>query len=144
MHIRKENQDKYGVTLIELVAVVIIISILAAMSLPTFFKTRERGLDKVAIATLNLLKAAEIAQFEATGNYWPKTGIIISDLGAINSNLSLYLVADGAWNYRVTGPVLPGIKFGTYAERAAGFWGGSRFWYLTDSMVNATCTGNCL
>jgi prepilin-type N-terminal cleavage/methylation domain-containing protein len=86
-----------GFNLVELIIVVIVIGVLAAIAMPSFRVTQERTYDNEAKANLKLIQAAEkIYRMENTV-YWPDNTI-----GGINSNLRLSLPAGAGrtWNYR--------------------------------------------
>jgi len=84
-------------TLTELLIVVVIIGVLAALALPGFGVTKERVLDREAKATLSLLQAAEKIYRMEEGGYYSST-----DIGNINTNLRLNIPASGlSWGYGV-------------------------------------------
>jgi type II secretory pathway pseudopilin PulG len=96
----------------ELLIVIIVIGILAAIALPNFTPMREKTIEKEAVATLQLLQAAEKIYRMEAGDYYPFFGgggpSAISDHSQINANLKLMLPLAGPWGYRVkntgTGP----------------------------------------
>jgi len=63
------KKDK-GFTLVELLIVVVIVGILAALGLPQFTKAREHAMGKEAIVNLKLIAAAEkIYRMEASAYF---------------------------------------------------------------------------
>ncbi len=58
-----------GFTLIELLIVLSIVSILLRVSLPAFDAVRRDAVASKAVGDFNVVRAAAIAQFEATGSY---------------------------------------------------------------------------
>lgn len=118
-------QKNKGFTLIEILIVVIIIGILAAIALPNFSKSKEGALDKEAIANLKLIQAAEKIYQMETNNYYPSSGSQ-SDIATINDNLKLVLPAGSSrsWNYQV---------WSTGCGRATRNGGDGRSWYLAIS-----------
>jgi len=65
----KSIYPKTGVTLIELLIVVIIIGILASISLPVMTKTIEKAKTCEVVANLNLIRAAEKSYFLENGEF---------------------------------------------------------------------------
>lgn len=84
-------------TLLEMLAIIIIIGILAAIALPNFAPVREKVLDKEANASLKLIQAAEKIYRLETDFYYPYSGTDTS-ITNINSNLKLNLSED-KWDY---------------------------------------------
>jgi len=90
-------------SLIELIVVIIILGILAAISIPAFQKTQERAFDNDAKASLKLIQSAEKIYRLETGFYYPP-GSTDGNHSTINTNLRLSLpVTTSKWNYTVDG-----------------------------------------
>ncbi len=85
-----------GFTLIELIVVVIIIGILSTLALPAFSTTKQKALDKEAIANLKLIQAAEKIYRMETNAYYQTDG----NLTNTNNNLKLSL-SERNWAYAV-------------------------------------------
>ncbi len=88
-----------GFTLIELIIVVIIIGILSTLALPAFSTTKQKALDKEAIANLKLIQAAEKIYRMETNAYYAADS---ANLAATNDNLRLSLNQRN-WLYTVDG-----------------------------------------
>jgi prepilin-type N-terminal cleavage/methylation domain-containing protein len=94
-----------GFTLLELLAVIIVIGILAAIALPNFTPMREKTLDKEAQASLRLVLAAQkIYRMESTFYFPHSTYGGAVDNTVINQFLKLELptVGNRAWDYITT------------------------------------------
>lgn len=91
-----------GFTLLELVTVIMVVGILAAIALPNFTPMREKALDKEAQASLKLVLAAQkIYRMENTF-YFPDASLGHAPTnGEINSFLKLDVptTAQRAWDY---------------------------------------------
>lgn len=86
-----------GFTLIELIAVVVIVGILAAIAYPQYQKTKERALGREARANMELILAALKIYRMQNGEYYPASGTI-DDINTINSVLKLSLNEE-EWDY---------------------------------------------
>ncbi|MDR3153640.1 MAG: type II secretion system GspH family protein [Deltaproteobacteria bacterium] len=64
-----KKSGKEGFTLIEMLAITMIVSIIASIALPRWFTYRRLALDRVAIAAGRSVQTAEEIYFGATGQY---------------------------------------------------------------------------
>ena len=92
---------KRGLTVLEILTVVLIIGVLVALALPRYGIMRERTLDNEAKANLRLIQAAERIYRMEISIFYP-TGSAANTAG-INQNLRLFLPTGGtrSWNYSI-------------------------------------------
>ncbi|MCM8801490.1 MAG: type II secretion system GspH family protein [Candidatus Omnitrophica bacterium] len=92
--------NEKGFSLLELIIIGVILIALVSMATPVFLKTRERALDREAVANLKLIIAAEkIYRMEIKDYYFS------SNITDLNTNLKLTLPSgpNRAWNYSTVG-----------------------------------------
>lgn len=123
-----------SVTLLELIVVILIIGIIAAIALPNFGPMRERVLDKEATANLKLIQAAERVYRMETSFYYPYSGSETS-IGTINTDLRLFLPAGATrnWDYEVKDT---GCAQATRTVGTVRYW---RFDIGEDEPLSGTC-----
>ncbi|MFA5039537.1 MAG: prepilin-type N-terminal cleavage/methylation domain-containing protein [Candidatus Omnitrophota bacterium] len=126
---------RFGFTLIEVMVVVVIIGILAGVSAVSYRNTREKALDREAVAALRLIRAGERQYYARMERFWP-AGSNITNIAHINGNLSIDL-RTGVWNYSVQSNS-GGSTFSSNARRL------SRTWTITSANSNPACTGSCV
>ena len=125
---------KKSFTLMELLIVIVIVGVLAALALPGFTTSKERALDREARASLSLMQAAEkIYRMEAGFYYPPAT--TTSNVTLINRYLKISLPSGGAsWSYTADG-----VNSRTTATRIG--YSTVRTWTLTNTGSTPTCSG---
>jgi len=97
-------------TLLELLLVIGIILILGAIALPNFVTSRDKAIEKEALANLKLIYAAEKIYRMETGAYTDAV-----DASTINTRLKLAIpTSNPNWNYAVTSTT-PKSKFSAVA-----------------------------
>ena len=79
-----------GVTLIELVTVLIIVGTLATLALPMFVKTMETTRAQEAVAALRQIRAAEKIYRTEENFYYPRNATV-ANIGTINNFLRISL-----------------------------------------------------
>lgn len=92
------TNKKKGFTLIELMIVVAIIGILAAIAIPNFIKFQAKGKQSEASANLKAIFTAQKSNFPTNGGYWSDIGALgfqpergnryFYDLGATATNVA--------------------------------------------------------
>ena len=122
---------KKSFTLTELLVVIVIIGILAALGMPTYSAIKEKTLDREAKASLALIQAAEKIYKMETTFYYPYSGSE-SNVDNINNNLKLSLPNPVSWSYTVDGAA-PNMT----ATRAVG----DKVWELDFPDSVPVCTG---
>lgn len=123
-----------GFTIIEIIVVIIIVGVLAALAWPRGTATREKSLDREARASLALIRAAERIYRMEVGSYYPVDGTTETNASTINTDLKLSLT-EANWDYSVDNAASNGRA---RALRS----GGGRTWTLdsSGSTEDAACS----
>jgi type II secretory pathway pseudopilin PulG len=102
--------NNQALSLMEILAIIIVVGILAAIALPNFAPMRESVLDKESNASLKLIQAAQkIYNMENTFYYPCVTCASPGDTAGINTNLRLSLPTVGQnWTYAAKGGTTTG------------------------------------
>ena len=88
-----------SITALELIVVVVIIGLLAAITVPNFRKALIKSREKLAKANLQMILSAQKLYRASNGNFWPDSGNS-TDLDEINKALNLD-IEDRYFYYRV-------------------------------------------
>ncbi|MDD5136681.1 MAG: prepilin-type N-terminal cleavage/methylation domain-containing protein [Candidatus Omnitrophica bacterium] len=123
-----------GVTLIEILVVIIIIGVLVALALPNYGPMKEHSVGKEAQASLKLIAAAEKIYRMEMGFYYPYGGPS-NDTTAINQFLRLSLY-DTNWFYNVSATT---GTFNAVAQRRSGACNYTITHTTTDPLPNPNC-----
>ena len=125
-----------GVTLLEMMVVVILIGILASVGFINYSKWFEYNLDKDAFAGLKMTQAGMRMHKIDTNQYYPGNATS-TDIHAINENLGLALLesSDRRWNYKVVGTSGCSEANRTGADL--------RHWYLLINNTTNPSNGSC-
>ncbi len=135
------TKQLFGFTILELIAVVIIIAIIAGFAIPSYQKTLEKTYRKQATADLIAVHAAQQIKYSEDTQYYPNSATTVT-VASINSNLRLNLIEQGMV-YTCTG-VAGGGSFTCDAVRFASPVWTLRVTSAALSASNPTCqSGPC-
>ena len=124
---KKGNKMKKGFTLIELITVVIIIAIMAALAMPQYTRFIERAHGTTAKNALNMIRKAEATYFILESQYTSNMTALAVEVPEI-----LRLITSLEWNYTITTP--SNSTFTAAAKRLKGAY--------SNSYMNITDDGN--
>ena len=110
---------KKGFTLIELITVVIIIAIMAALALPQYTRFIERGHGSTARNALNMIRKAEATYFALQSQYSNIMSVLDDEVPEISK-----LALSSEWSYAIT-LQNNNATFVATATRLKGSYGGS-------------------
>ncbi len=138
--IRRSGHNR-GFTLQEILVVLIIVGVLAALALPNYTKMKDEALNKVAKSTLALVRAGEQIYRMEYGTY--VAGNANSGDATLNTNLKLTIPtgADSKWEYRAAAPGFPAAN--TFTGRARRTDGTSKVWCINQAIEEAFSNTDC-
>ena len=108
-----------GFTLIELITVVIIIAIMAALALPQYTRFIERSQGSTARNALNMIRKAEAIYFALQSQYNNTMSVLADEVPEISK-----LALSSEWSYAIT-LQNNSVNFVATATRLKGSYGGS-------------------
>ncbi len=129
------SKHSRGLTILELLVVVVIIGVLAVMGLVSFTGPKERAVEKEAQANLKLIAAAEKIYRMESGAY-----VDCTNTSSVNDKLVLMIpTSDSNWKYRVTGS--SNTVFLAKGLRTSGQFAGSKIYCINETLENTTDVG---
>jgi len=137
----KKLKNLSGLTLTELILVVIIVGILVSFGIPKYQKVIKQAKEKDAIVNLRMIKAAQNIYRVEVGWYFPKAGGIDdpADADKINAGLKLGLLS-GDVTYSCKGGDAVSFNCTAGGTSSGVAWAYS----ITPALDVPTCTtGNC-
>lgn len=90
---KNTKNNKIGLTMTELVLVVITIGVIVALGVPQYENVMRDTRQKTAKLNLNIIKSAQDLFFDENTKYYP-TVAGTADINGINTNLNLAITAD--------------------------------------------------
>jgi type IV pilus assembly protein PilA len=131
---RQRRREDRGFTLIELIVVVVILAVLAAIGIPIYLNQVERARDSAVSAAISTAKTTLVAKSVETGT-WPT-----ANSTEISTNQTLINLTDANVTLRLTGTATTFCIRGVHAQAA------TRFFYAThergvSTTVNTPPTG---
>lgn len=131
--------ERKGLTLVEILVVLVIIATLAALAWPNYAAIKEKSLNKEARATLLLIRAAEKIYRIEQGFYYPNLDAtnVTSD---INNFLKLSLPETAARSWSINIDSRAPTEFATATRTGVGADG--RQWSINFPADKDVCAGN--
>jgi prepilin-type N-terminal cleavage/methylation domain-containing protein len=108
MRLRALHEEESGFTIIEMMTVIVTIGVLATMAIPTFLAAKERAMDRLAMADLQVALSAAKAVYTDNVTYTGVTLAMMSEAepsldwvaaGTPSSVANAYGVSFRVWNY---------------------------------------------
>jgi type IV pilus assembly protein PilE len=100
---RHKRPNSKGFTIIELMVVVVIIGILAAMALPRWWKASERSRQSEAKLILKQIYTNEETYFQANDGYWIAAGAASASSPSAFESIWVEIMDNALYTYEITG-----------------------------------------
>src|SRR3972149_12035688 len=99
------HSNRKGFTLIELMIVVVIIGILAALAIPRFMRASTKSKQSEAKQILKQVYVMEQAYRQEHDVYFPPTGTATAIAGGVFTDIGVEIMAAARYTYVITGGV---------------------------------------
>jgi type II secretory pathway pseudopilin PulG len=105
-------------TMLELIVIMVIVGIMAAMAVPNYLRAQQRGIERSIADNLDVIWQA-VRSYQINNGAFPPT---LANLTAINTTLALYIIDDGSatYNCALTPPVTG--RYDCFGTPTSGGW----------------------
>lgn len=116
-----------GFTLIEILTAIVILTILAGLAVPNYFRTMEQARSNEARVNLQIILMGEKVYLLNNNTFWPPGGPANATLSDINANLNIDIATPQYYTLAVSATTLTGTAATFLATATRGNTGDKAF-----------------